>query len=46
VIVEQDIMQALSSSARCYCLQEGRVSLEGASASLGRDAVKAAYFGV
>lgn len=46
VIVEQDIMQALSSSSRCYCLQEGRVSLEGASASLGRDAVKAAYFGV
>jgi branched-chain amino acid transport system ATP-binding protein len=46
IIVEQDITQALSSSARCYCLQEGRVSLEGASSSLTREAVKAAYFGV
>ena len=46
IIVEQDITQAISSSSRCYCLQEGRVSLEGASASLSREAVKAAYFGV
>jgi branched-chain amino acid transport system ATP-binding protein len=46
VIVEQDVVQALASSSRVYCLQEGRVSLEGPSASLGRDAIKAAYFGV
>jgi branched-chain amino acid transport system ATP-binding protein len=46
VIVEQDVLQALSSSARVYCLQEGRVSLEGPSASLGREEIKAAYFGV
>lgn len=46
VIVEQDILQALTSSSQVYCLQEGRVSLEGPSASLGRDAIKAAYFGV
>ncbi len=30
VIVEQDISKALSVSSRVYCLQEGRVSLEGA----------------
>jgi branched-chain amino acid transport system ATP-binding protein len=46
VIVEQDILQALASSSQVYCLQEGRVSLEGPSHSLGRDAIKAAYFGV
>ena len=46
VIVEQDILQALASSSQVYCLQEGRVALEGLSASLGRDAIKAAYFGV
>ena len=33
VIVEQDIAKALSVSHRVYCLQEGRVSLEGGSAS-------------
>ncbi len=46
VIVEQDILQALASSSQVYCLQEGRVSLEGPSGLLGRDAIKAAYFGV
>jgi branched-chain amino acid transport system ATP-binding protein len=46
VIVEQDVVQALSSSSRVYCLQEGRVTLEGPSNSLERSAIKAAYFGV
>jgi branched-chain amino acid transport system ATP-binding protein len=46
VIVEQDVVQALSASRHVYCLQEGRVSLEGPSASLTREAVKSAYFGV
>jgi branched-chain amino acid transport system ATP-binding protein len=46
VIVEQDITRALSVSNRAYCLQEGRVSLEGPSAELSREAVNLAYFGV
>jgi branched-chain amino acid transport system ATP-binding protein len=46
IIVEQDIVQALKAAARVYCLQEGRVALEGAAASLTREAIAAAYFGV
>ena len=29
VIVEQDIVQALKAAAQVYCLQEGRVALQG-----------------
>jgi branched-chain amino acid transport system ATP-binding protein len=46
VIVEQDILQALEAARRVYCLQEGRVALTGAAATLTRDAIAAAYFGV
>ena len=46
VIVEQDISKALSVSTRFYCLQEGRVSLEGKSGSQSREAISRAYFGV
>jgi branched-chain amino acid transport system ATP-binding protein len=46
VIVEQDIEQALAASARAYCLQEGRVALQGRASELTRAAVSAAYFGV
>jgi branched-chain amino acid transport system ATP-binding protein len=46
VIVEQDIVQALAAASRVYCLQEGRVALEGASGALTRDTIAAAYFGV
>ncbi|MEL6518966.1 MAG: ABC transporter ATP-binding protein [Pseudomonadota bacterium] len=46
VIVEQDISKALSVSDRVYCLQEGRVTLEGASATVSRDAISHAYFGI
>ena len=46
VIVEQDIMQALAVSNYVYCLQEGRVALEGAAGSLSREAIATAYFGV
>lgn len=45
VIVEQDIMKALYVSSRVYCLQEGRVSLEGESDSLSREEISRAYFG-
>ena len=46
VIVEQDISKALSVSKRFYCLQEGRVSLEGLSGSQSREEISRAYFGV
>jgi branched-chain amino acid transport system ATP-binding protein len=46
VIVEQDIAQALRAANHVYCLQEGRVALQGASSSLTRDSISAAYFGV
>lgn len=46
VIVEQDIAKALSVTRRVYCLQEGRVSLEGASDSITRDEISRAYFGM
>jgi branched-chain amino acid transport system ATP-binding protein len=46
VIVEQDIVQALSAAQHVYCLQEGRMVLDGAPAALTREAISAAYFGV
>ena len=46
VIVEQDVTKALSVSSRVYCLQEGRVSLEGNSATVSREDISRAYFGI
>jgi branched-chain amino acid transport system ATP-binding protein len=46
VIVEQDIVQALKAAAHVYCLQEGRVALQGPARDLTREAIAAAYFGV
>jgi branched-chain amino acid transport system ATP-binding protein len=45
VLVEQDILRALSVADRVYCLMEGRVTLEGRPADLSREAIHAAYFG-
>jgi branched-chain amino acid transport system ATP-binding protein len=45
VIVEQDIVQALAAADHVYCLQEGRMALDGAPATLTREAIAAAYFG-
>jgi branched-chain amino acid transport system ATP-binding protein len=46
IVVEQDIVQALGAASHVYCLQEGRVALEGPAAGLTREAISAAYFGV
>jgi branched-chain amino acid transport system ATP-binding protein len=46
VIVEQDVVQALQAAHRVYCLQEGRVALEGDSATVTRQDISAAYFGI
>jgi branched-chain amino acid transport system ATP-binding protein len=45
VIVEQDIARALAVSSQVYCLQEGRVTLQGRPADLTREAIQEAYFG-
>ena len=45
IIVEQDIVQALKAADHVYCLQEGRVALVGAAATLTREVISAAYFG-
>lgn len=46
MIVEQDISKALAVSKRVYCLQEGRVSLEGESDTIAREDISRAYFGI
>ena len=46
VIVEQDVAAAQRVSSRLYCLQEGRVTLAGASQALTRAQISQAYFGL
>jgi branched-chain amino acid transport system ATP-binding protein len=46
VLVEQDLVHAMSVADRAYCFQEGRVSLAGRPRDLSRDAIHAAYFGM
>jgi branched-chain amino acid transport system ATP-binding protein len=46
IVVEQDIAQALKAAAQVYCLQEGRIALQGKATELTRESISAAYFGV
>ena len=46
VVVEQDINRALGVADRVYCLQEGRITLEGRPKDLSREQIKLAYFGI
>lgn len=46
MIVEQDINKALSVSSRFYCLQEGKIALQGESQNAVREEISRAYFGV
>ena len=46
VIVEQDVSVAQRVSNRLYCLQEGKVTLSGASKEVTREQISEAYFGV
>mgnify|MGYP005999027881 CR=1 FL=1 len=45
VVVEQDVVKALAVADHVVCLQEGRMTLEGAPAGLTREAIHDAYFG-
>ncbi len=46
LLVEQDLTRALRVAGRVICMLEGRVVLEGAAASLDRESVIGAYFGL
>lgn len=46
VVVEQDTGQAMRIADRLYCMQEGRVALEGAPQALTPERISQAYFGV
>ena len=46
VIVEQDIDTAIRAAAHAYCFMHGRVSLHGTTASLTKQQISAAYFGL
>jgi len=46
VLVEQNVRRALASSVRYYCMQKGRVVLEGQSGNADYARVSAAYFGI
>jgi branched-chain amino acid transport system ATP-binding protein len=46
LLVEQDLTRALNVAGRVICMLEGRIVLEGEAASLDRDRVVGAYFGL
>ena len=46
LLVEQDLTRALKAARRVICMLEGRIVLEGEAASLDRDQVVSAYFGL
>jgi branched-chain amino acid transport system ATP-binding protein len=46
MLVEQDLTRALRVAGRVICMLEGRVVLQGEAASLDRDRVVSAYFGL
>jgi branched-chain amino acid transport system ATP-binding protein len=46
VLVEQDLARALGAATRVACMLEGRIVLEGPAASMTREEVTAAYFGL
>jgi branched-chain amino acid transport system ATP-binding protein len=46
IIVEQDVAVAQRVSRRLYCMQQGRITLQGLAAALTREQISRAYFGV
>jgi branched-chain amino acid transport system ATP-binding protein len=46
LLVEQDLARALKVAGRVVCMLEGRIVLEGEAASMDRDRVVEAYFGL
>ena len=46
LVVEQDVGQAMAVADRIFCFMEGRVTLSGTPASLSREQIAKAYFGM
>jgi branched-chain amino acid transport system ATP-binding protein len=46
VLVEQDLIRALSVATRVACMLEGRIVLEGSPSEMSRERVVEAYFGL
>ncbi len=46
LLVEQDLTRALNVASRVICMLEGRIVLQGEAATLDRDQVVGAYFGL
>lgn len=46
VLVEQDLRRAMSVADRVICLLEGKIALEAATASVSRELITEAYFGL
>lgn len=46
ILVEQDVTRALDTANQFLCIQEGRISLEGAPRAFSKDQISAAYFGM
>lgn len=46
ILVEQDLSRAMRVASRVICMLEGRIALEGPTASLERERVTEAYFGL
>ena len=46
ILVEQDVTRALNSANQFLCMQEGRISLEGAPKAFTKDQISVAYFGM
>lgn len=46
ILVEQDVTRALASANQVLCMQEGRISLDGAPGHFTKDQISAAYFGM
>jgi branched-chain amino acid transport system ATP-binding protein len=46
LLVEQDLTRALRVAGRVICMLEGRIVLQGDAASLDRDRIVGAYFGL
>jgi branched-chain amino acid transport system ATP-binding protein len=46
VVVEQDLDRAMAFSDRVICMLEGQIALEGKPATLGKQPITDAYFGL
>lgn len=46
ILVEQDLSRALRIAGRVICMLEGRIALQGETATLERAAITGAYFGL